>query len=207
MAVLLVFFLAACSGPSEDIPRAEVVEQPAPQADPTPAEEVTEPAPSSPESEPSIDSDSQMGEDNSVTVITDQSTVNFIGFGPGKHYVGTFEEWAAVVYVEDEQIIGVRGSMDATTLTTNGSGGLENHLRSADFFDVANHPIVLFEADIEDGIATGPLTLKGVTRQLRFPVEVTENSVKADFVISLQDFDISYPGVNDEAQLKFDMNI
>lgn len=55
----------------------------------------------------------------------------------------------------------------------------DTHLRSADFFDVDNHPVMTFTStsvrpadDGGDYIVDGDLTVKGVTRQVSLEVEV-----------------------------------
>jgi polyisoprenoid-binding protein YceI len=53
----------------------------------------------------------------------------------------------------------------------------DNHLRSADFLDVENHPEIVFkskriEKDGDDYLAVGDLTIRGQTREVEFPVTV-----------------------------------
>lgn len=53
----------------------------------------------------------------------------------------------------------------------------DNHLRSADFFDVENHPNMTFEStnikkvDDDEYELTGNLTIRGVTKEVTFDVE------------------------------------
>jgi polyisoprenoid-binding protein YceI len=53
----------------------------------------------------------------------------------------------------------------------------DEHLRGSDFFDVANHPQITFRSEkvvpLGGGhfAVSGPLTLRGVTRQVTLPVE------------------------------------
>ena len=50
---------------------------------------------------------------------------------------------------------------------------LAEHLRNADFFDVARFPTAVFElTEFKSGQARGTLTLKGVTQPVAFPVTV-----------------------------------
>jgi polyisoprenoid-binding protein YceI len=52
----------------------------------------------------------------------------------------------------------------------------DNHLRSADFFDVAHHPTIVFKSSKVEPVSatelrvTGPLTMRGVTREVTLPV-------------------------------------
>jgi len=63
----------------------------------------------------------------------------------------------------------VEAEIDAASIDT-GVADRDNHLRSADFFDVANHPKLVFRSTkIEDlggdsGRMHGELTIRGVTR-------------------------------------------
>ena len=84
----------------------------------------------------------------------------------------------------------------------------DDHLRSADFFDVANHPVMKFESTrvrkAGDGKLklTGNLTIRGVTREVTFDVDGPAPPVKvrdgqrsgatATAVISRKDFGITW---------------
>jgi polyisoprenoid-binding protein YceI len=63
-----------------------------------------------------------------------------------------------------------------------GTADRDNHLRSADFFDAANHPDITFrstsiEKDGDEYVVKGDLTMRGVTKpvQVRGSVEGTVN--------------------------------
>lgn len=58
----------------------------------------------------------------------------------------------------------------------SGDDTRDNHLRSADLFDVANHPVATFESidvswDGSTGTITGDLTVKGVTKPVHLTVD------------------------------------
>lgn len=67
-------------------------------------------------------------------------------------------------------------SVDATTIDTR-EPQRDEHLRSADFFDVANHPAITFRskqisaAGADRFKVTGDLTIRGVTREVTFDLE------------------------------------
>lgn len=70
----------------------------------------------------------------------------------------------------------VRATIDASSIDT-GNEQRDGHVRSADFFDVANHPTWTYtstgvRADGEDLVIDGDLTIKGVTRSVPLAVEV-----------------------------------
>ena len=87
---------------------------------------------------------------------------------------------------------------------------LTEHLKSADFFDVAKHPKATFTStEIKPGVpggathtVTGLLDLHGVKKTITFPanVEVSDNEVgvKAEFSINRKDFNINYTGAADD---------
>lgn len=70
----------------------------------------------------------------------------------------------------------VTATIDARSIDTNNEQR-DEHIRSADFFDVANHPQWTFRstrvrADGENLAVDGELTIKGVTRPVTLAVEV-----------------------------------
>jgi polyisoprenoid-binding protein YceI len=139
----------------------------------------------------------------SVPIDLAKSTFQFEGYGPGKSHKGTFTELSGQLYVRDGAIVGGEGIAQATSVKSDGER-LENHLRSADFFDVAVYPEIRFKSvSLENSQLTGDLTFHGVTKTLTFPVTVTADSVAADFVISMKEFGIEYAGANDEVSIRF----
>ncbi len=66
--------------------------------------------------------------------------------------------------------------MKAASIET-GDGGRDGHLKSADFFDVENFPLITFTSgslkniDDENYALTGDLTIKGVTKTVNLDVE------------------------------------
>ena len=73
--------------------------------------------------------------------------------------------------------------IDATSIDTRESQR-DEHLRSADFLDVANHPTITFRskkitpAGTDHYKVTGDLTIRGVTREVTFDVEGPAAPVK-----------------------------
>ncbi len=71
----------------------------------------------------------------------------------------------------------IKATIDAASVTT-GAQGRDDHLRSADFFDVANHPHIVFESTAitpkGDGHQVdGMLTIRGVTKPISFDADFT----------------------------------
>ncbi len=74
----------------------------------------------------------------------------------------------------------VTATIDATSIDTNNEQR-DNHIRSADFFDVATHPTWTFTSSavrVDDGdlFLDGELTIKGVTRPVSMSLEVTASA-------------------------------
>ena len=73
-------------------------------------------------------------------------------------------------------------TIDLASLTT-GAEGRDNHLRSADFFDVEHHPVATFHSTHVEPLGedrlrvTGDLTIRGVTKPVTLDVTV-EGKVK-----------------------------
>jgi len=87
---------------------------------------------------------------------------------------GRFEKFEATLTVpEDATLASVEATIDAGSINTD-NGDRDNHIRSADFFHVEEHPQFAFrstgiEAKGEDFVLKGELTIKGKTN----PVELT----------------------------------
>ena len=69
----------------------------------------------------------------------------------------------------------VEASVDVSSVDTKDEGR-DNHLRSADFFDVENHPTMEFRstgARVENGdfLVDGDLTIRGITKPVTFDFE------------------------------------
>ncbi len=77
----------------------------------------------------------------------------------------------------------VEVSVETATIDTR-EPQRDEHLRSADFFDVANHPAITFRsrkitsAGPEHFKVTGDLTIRGVTREVTFDVEGPGPAIK-----------------------------
>ncbi len=86
---------------------------------------------------------------------------------------GEFHEFQGTVAVDDDGNATASGTVQATSVDT-GEDQRDDHLRSPDFFDVANYPELKFESSSIEPIAddtyriTGDLTIHGVTN----PVEL-----------------------------------
>lgn len=78
---------------------------------------------------------------------------------------------------------------------TNTSGGVIDHLKKEDFFDVANHPTAVIVAkSVVDGNMTADLTIRGVTKEITIPVTLVQDGdgllLSAQLEIALKDFNV-----------------
>jgi polyisoprenoid-binding protein YceI len=112
-----------------------------------------------------------------------------------------------IVTAEDPLASTVHATVDLTSIDTN-NVDRDNHLRTADFFDVETHPTMTYQStgihhDGEDFIVDGELTLHGVTRRVPLKVEVngfqpntpfgdTRVGFSATGELNRTDFDISF---------------
>jgi polyisoprenoid-binding protein YceI len=140
--------------------------------------------------------------------------VGFIGAKVTGQHVGRFSELGGAIALIDGKPETSRVEVEVQTASVSIEGGpakLENHLKSADFFDVAGFPTARFvSTEIRPGsdvagathTVTGNLQLRGTTRSVTFPATIAVGAdavnVKAEFGINRKDFGIVYPGMSDD---------
>jgi polyisoprenoid-binding protein YceI len=92
-------------------------------------------------------------------------------------------------------------TIDVATVNT-GSEGRDEHLRTADFFDVSKFPVMTFkstkvERELNGFIATGNLTIKDYTKEIHIPFTFEENKGKGIFkgsvIIDRNDYGVGKP--------------
>lgn len=93
-------------------------------------------------------------------------------------------------------------TLDAATLDTK-NAKRDEHLRGADFFDVANHPEITFavrSAELRDGDqvhVVGQLTVRGISRPQSFTGRISDASadavtVDAEFTVDRDQFGLGW---------------
>ena len=185
--ILLVAF-SGCTSPPKNFPRAEInPEVQGTMADPQSSEAAT------------LDK---------VPVNMSVSSFEFEGYTVGKSHVGTFKDMEAYLNYNGSELAGFEGIIKAASVDT-GIPGLDNHLKSADFFDVKLYPDIIFRtmriitADDGSKTAKGVLRFHGVENGIIFPVEVDIDFVKADFVLDTSPYNMRFAGVNKEVRIGF----
>jgi polyisoprenoid-binding protein YceI len=138
---------------------------------------------------------------------------------------GTFD--AEFVTHENPLESTVSATIDATSIDTN-NPMRDDHIRSGDFFDAANHPAITFNSTgirYEDGefLLDGDLTIRGTTKPVTLTLDSpafgpgAQGGMKAGFSatteINRHDFGVSYNGpipgggavLGDKVQLTLDI--
>lgn len=89
---------------------------------------------------------------------------------------GSFDSFSIDVDGDDITAANVTVNIDAASINTN-STDRDNHLKSADFFDVENYPVIKFvskslnKVDGQEYTLIGDLTIKDVTNEVKLDVE------------------------------------
>jgi len=94
-------------------------------------------------------------------------------------------------------------SIKCTDLEGETAGKLVGHLTSPDFFDVAEYPTaslvitnVAAKGTPGDYKVTGDLTIKGITKSIKFYTNITDELAVADLEIDRTDFNVQYGSGN-----------
>ena len=124
------------------------------------------------------------------------------------HEPGKFDTFTGSVTFDPKNLASMQlaADIDANSIDT-ANDKRDNHLRSADFFDVANNPKITFKStavkpiDATHADVTGDLMMRGVTKPVTLHVEVLgvmngKNGSKAGFeahgTVNRQDFGINW---------------
>lgn len=89
---------------------------------------------------------------------------------------GTFDTFSGTIEEQDGVVSAAEISIDVASLNT-GTAQRDDHLRSADFFDVANHPTATFRLLSTERTgnalsATGELSMRGITKPVVLTGEI-----------------------------------
>jgi len=151
--------------------------------------------------------------------IRSASKIGFVGSKVTRSHNGGFTNFAGNIQVGAGKIVGTPEIKISLKSLWADDKRLEGHLKSKDFFDVANNPVATFSVTgIEPAGAqqtvTGNLDLHGVKKSISFPADVAISAdavaIKAEFAINRRDFNINYPGmpndlIRDNVVIKLDI--
>ena len=130
---------------------------------------------------------------------------------------GKFAEYSGALMIDEDDLSksSVAIEIAAASIDT-ANEQRDGHLRSADFFDVENHPTLTFKSTgIErtgegEFLVTGDLTIRGKTREVRLPVTVggpidargaKRIGIEGALTIDRQDYGVSFSRVMDTGGL------
>jgi polyisoprenoid-binding protein YceI len=143
------------------------------------------------------------------SITPENSKVEWIGSKVTGHHNGSFQKFSGQVdYSGNPETSRVEINIDSSSITAD-DPKLTEHLKTADFFDVAKFPQATFVSTaIKPGgdkgashTVTGNLTLHGVTKAVTFPATIAATpeaiTVDSSFSINRKDFGINYAGAVD----------
>ncbi len=170
-----------------------------------------------------------VGGSSEFSLNTTSSILNWKGSKPGGTHNGTVSIIEGKLGTESGKVVSGTFTIDLNTILNADltdaemNGKLVGHLKSADFFDVAQFPTAKFElvsveelpastpASADDFKAshqiTGNLIMKGITKSISFParIEVTGSVIKAvssPFAINRTQWNVNYGSKSIFAELK-----
>src|SRR5689334_17479121 len=139
-------------------------------------------------------------------ITAQNSKIEFTGSQVVGKHEGSFQKFNGEVdYTGQPETSHVNVTIDTSSLNAD-DPQLTQHLKTADFFDVAKYPTATFVSTaIKPGgdkgashTVTGNLTMHGVTKSVSFPATITATpdavNVDANFSINRRDFNINYAG-------------
>jgi len=130
---------------------------------------------------------------------------------------GRFRRLSGEIVVDTRDLATARITLTIETDSIDtGIGMRDNHLRSEDFLDVRKFPTITFESQRVEGSGHhanvfGRLTIRGVTREIAVPVDVSLSDIalvsSGEFVINRRDFGIVYQSfinpIGDDVRVSF----
>lgn len=194
-AFALLGLLVACDSEIDDKTAATVKEAPAA----APAKAPADPAPAPAKAPSAVP-------EGAWTLAAD-SSIEWIGAKVTKDHPGGFKALSGHASVADGALKSATVVIDLASLYSD-HPKLEKHLKSDDFFDIAQFPTSTFEiTGVGEGqggqsTVTGTLDLHGVKKEISFPATVAVDgakaSVTAEFTLNRGDFGMTYPGKADD---------
>ncbi|MDO8675989.1 MAG: YceI family protein [Candidatus Omnitrophota bacterium] len=140
--------------------------------------------------------------------------------------IGAFDDYQGTITYDpaDPAAFKADVTIQAKSINTK-AAKRDDHLRSAEFFDVEKHPVITFttvKLDKQDGraVLTGSLTMKGVAKEVSIPVTIAGPiqggsiiGLSGSFTLNRQDYGINWNQALDNGglavsdEVKVDINI
>lgn len=95
---------------------------------------------------------------------------------------GRFEKFEVETDVDEQGVLkSLKATIDTASINTD-NAQRDEHLRSADFFDAANHPQITYESTSvqRDGnryVINGDLTMRGTAKPVQFTADLTDHVI------------------------------
>lgn len=139
----------------------------------------------------------------SKTVKVSESTITWKGYKIGGEHSGSIKLTSGMLDFKRGKLTGGTFKIDMTSIAVTDLKGsykekLEGHLKSDDFFGVSKYPeatLVFTEVQsIKKGTyrVLAKLTLKGITKELRFDMKVDATSAETSLKIDRTKFGVRY---------------
>ncbi len=143
--------------------------------------------------------------DGAAKLSPENSKVEFVGTHVGdepKPRLGGFEKFSGNLEVEAGTPKALMLEFATGSLWTELGGSLTDHLKTADFLDVENHPTAKFVSKSisqpsDEGVCeiVGDFTLMGMTNEIKMPAEIKMNDdgvmLKSEFKLDRTSFGMS----------------
>lgn len=120
----------------------------------------------------------------------------------------TFKGLKADIVLDEENMKNSRisATINSDVVVVEPNKALENDAESEKVLDVKNFPTISFESNsvMKTGNnyeATGKLTIKKATKEIKLPFTFENEILKGTFNINLADFDINHPGFTKQLQV------
>lgn len=132
-----------------------------------------------------------------------ESSIHWVGEKVTGKHEGTIKIKEGFLEFKKDKLVGGTVIVDmetinVTDLTGNYKNKLEGHLKSDDFFGVANHKTAklvftkVSKDDDNEYDVEGEITIKGITEKISFEIEIEGNTAKTDVEIDRTKFGIKY---------------
>jgi polyisoprenoid-binding protein YceI len=189
---LALVSVTACKSEVDDKPKAKV-------------EDAEKPA-----DKPVDKADKATAESKTLALVTEGSSIGFIGAKVTGDHKGGFDKFSGTATVENGKVASMSIVIEMDSMTSD-AADLTGHLKSPDFFNTAEHTQAKFDSlsiterdpgDVATHDISGNLEIKGQAKKVTFPatLEVSDAGVhgKAEFSINRQDWGITYAGKPDD---------
>ncbi len=136
-------------------------------------------------------------------VKTESSKVTWKAYKVTGSHTGTIDLKSGALHFDGDKLTGGEFVVDMPTITVTDlegeyKGKLEGHLKSDDFFGVANHAtskLVFTKVEATGKNAyevTGDLTIKGITKAVTFDLSVYGSKATASLKVDRTNYDVKY---------------